>query len=101
MRLEGARLFEVIGLEVLSAVELVETIDRGGGGVDRLLPRPLATFRKSRYLRFTRSFAGLHLVTNFDPASSAHWREGLSYRLLLAVAEIRHGSCSALPGHEP
>jgi hypothetical protein len=63
MGLEGARLFEVKGLEVLFSVELVEAIDRGGG--DRLLPRPLATFRKSTYLRFTRSFAALHLVTVF------------------------------------
>jgi hypothetical protein len=41
MGLEGARLFEVKGLEVLFSVELVEAIDRGGGGGDRLLPPPL------------------------------------------------------------
>ena len=51
-------------------------------------PRPLATFRKSRYLRFTRSFAGLHLVTDFDPVSSAHWREGLRYRLIVAPLSV-------------
>jgi hypothetical protein len=88
MGLEGARLFEVKGLEVLFSVELVEAIDRGGG--DRLLPRPLATFRKSTYLRFTRSFAALHLVTVFNPVSSAHWREGLGYRLYVApLSEMR------------